>query len=111
MIVYEYFLDNEKNIITFQQWSQKEKPELENFPEPNEDLKINGCLDEWGNSKYKLINNVIVKNEIILTDEQKRWVKLAKRNIFEILDILIESTESTLPRLVDLKAYLNEEPK
>ena len=92
-IVYEYILDQENNIITVQQWGKREKPELSGNPEPNQNILQGKLIDFFGNPLYKLENNQIVENVIQLSSVQKRIKRLSKKNLLDVIRILIQGIE------------------
>jgi len=95
MIVYEYILDKDNNIITIQLWGENEKPELKNNPIPSDEIMQNSLIDRFGNFLYKLENNEIIENIILLTAEQNLCNKISEKKISEIIRILIKGISNS----------------
>lgn len=93
MIIWEYIIDENNNIISAQQWNEKEKPELKDNPVPNQDIINGNLIDKFGNYLYKLENEEIKENIIILNDEQIKIDKLSKKGLLDIVRILIQGID------------------
>ena len=95
MIVYEYNLDENNNICSIQLWGEKEKPEFKNNPIPNNEILQGNIYDKFGNPIYKLEDNKIIENNIVLSIEQIILNKISKKNINDVIRILIKAIDNS----------------
>lgn len=105
-MVYEYILDENDNIVTVQVWDDKEKPELKSNPifDP---IDFTGLYDKYGNYLYKLKNGKIEKNTITLSPEMDIIDRISKKNIFDILRIIIKAVSDPYdPEFITLKGEI-----
>ena len=94
MIVYQYILDKNNNIQTIQVWGENEKPKFKNNPIPNDEILQGNIHDKFGNPLYSIIDNKIIKNNIVLSTEQIILNKINKKNINDIVRILINAIDN-----------------
>lgn len=104
MIVYEYILDGSNNILTIQQWDETEKPECVNNPVPSQDILNNFLCDKFGHPLYRLENNQIIENTIVLTDDELSCELFQQKNIALVLKTLIKGIVNPAdPDFISLK--------
>jgi hypothetical protein len=104
MIVYEYILDENNNILTIQQWDESEKPEYKNNPTPSAEMINNPICDKFGHSLYRLENNEIIENTIILTEDELCCELLNEKNLAIVIKTLIKGIDNNLdPDFISLK--------
>lgn len=104
MIVYEYILDGNNNILTIQQWNESEKPEYINNPIPSQEIIDNPLCDKFGHSLYRLEDNEIIENVIVLTENESCCELLQQKNLALVIKTLVKGIVNPAdPDFISLK--------